>query len=254
MSSLSIRSEDRGGRTVITDCAFSSPIKIAKPFYKNAYTELMMMSASAGLLEGDEYNLTIRVGEHSALKFTGQSYTKVFCADKRGVKQRTNISVEKGGKLTYMPCPVIPFRGSIYSAQNEIRLSKDSTFALCDILSCGRAAMGEYFEFALYRSRTAVYVEDRLVLLDNVRLCPREADYSGIGFFEGYTHTGLIYVYGSRNEIILPQMSGVEAAQAKALEGICIRAAANSADEIVRFAEQITAPLLSADLLLSAEQ
>lgn len=244
MSTLSIVAEDRGGKTVLTDCTFSAPIKIAKPFYKDTYTELMMMSASAGLLEGDEYDLSIRIGENSALKFTGQSYTKIFRADKFGVKQNMHISVEEGAKLVYMPCPVIPFGGSICSTQSEVHLSADSTFVLCDILACGRTAMDERFLFSSYRSRTAVYVEDRLVFLDNLRLCPSETDLSGIGFFEGYTHMGLIYVYGA--DTVLPRVSGIEAAQTKALEGICIRAAADSADEIVKLAEQIAAPLLSA--------
>lgn len=242
MSKLLIRTGSVGGRTVVTDSEFTAPIKIAKPFYREDHTEVMMMAASAGLLDGDRYDIRIHVGEKCALSFTGQSYTKLFQAEREGVRQEVSIRVESGGKFLYMPCPVIPFAGSKYAAKTQIRLAPDSRFAMCDILSCGRGAMNEKFLFDSYRSRTAVYVGGRLVFLDNVWLRPEKADLSGIGFFEGRTHAGMVYIYGI-DVGELPEMPGVEAAVTRAAEGVCIRMAADSADEIVRFAQCITGHL-----------
>ena len=80
MSRLYICAENKNGRTVITDSFFSSPIKIAKPFYYPDHTEIMMMTASAGMLDGDIYEIEIIVKENASLKFTGQSFTKIFKA------------------------------------------------------------------------------------------------------------------------------------------------------------------------------
>lgn len=238
MSELYIRAENQGGRTAISDSRFTSPIKIAKPFYRSGHTEVMMMTASAGILEGDFYDIGITAGKDTALKFTGQSYTKIFKAENSGASQRISISAEEGAKLLYMPCPVIPFGESVFSSQTEIRLAEDSRFAMCDIISCGRAAMDESFKFGSYRSRTAVYIGGKLKFLDNLRLVPEEAELSGIGFFEKHTHMGMIYIYGFDTDE-LPESEGVEAAATKAEAGVCIRAAADSADEIVRFAEKL---------------
>lgn len=238
MSRLYIRTGLSGGRTVISDSEFTAPLKIAKPFYHDSFTEVMLMTASAGILEGDSYDIEIYVSKGTALKFTGQSYTKLFKADKNGASQHVRIFVESGGKLIYRPCPIIPFGQSIFECNTEIYTEHDSVFAMCDILSCGRAAMNERFEFTSYRSRTAVYVDGKIKFLDNVRLIPKEADLLGIGFFEGHTHMGMIYVCGSEPSVPA-EYADMEAASSKAESGICIRAASDSADDIQRLADGI---------------
>lgn len=233
MSILKLTAENRNGRTVIADTEFTAPLKIAAPFYRSGHTEVMMMAASAGILEGDIYDIEITVRENASLKFTAQSYSKIFRAENRGASQRVKITVESGGSLVYMPCPVIPFGGSIFDTRTEVRLKAGSSFVMTDILSCGRAAMKERFRFTSYRSRTAVYSDDRLCFLDNQRLVPGETELSETGFFENRSHIGMMYVYGK--EVSIPPCDRIEAASSKASEGICIRAAADSADEIWRF-------------------
>ena len=53
------------------------------------------------------------------------------------------------------------------------------------------------------RSDLLVINKVDLVFLDNTRLCNGEADYSGIGFFENYTHIGFIYFYGYKKPEII---------------------------------------------------
>ena len=72
MSTLYLKSEYRNGRTVLSDVDFTAPIKIAKPFYHNEYTEAMIMTASAGILEGDYFEIRIDAENNSKLRITGQ--------------------------------------------------------------------------------------------------------------------------------------------------------------------------------------
>lgn len=233
MSILKFTAEKRNGRTVITDTEFTSPLKIANPFYRDGCTEVMMMAASAGILEGDHYDIELTVRSGASLKFTAQSYTKIFKAESVGASQKVKITVESGGSLVYMPCPVIPFGGSIFDTRTEVHLQEDSSFVMTDILSCGRTAMKERFEFTSYRSRTAVYVGEKLCFLDNQRLVPSEAPLSGVGFFEKRSHVGMMYIYGKEPSI--PECERIESASTNAEKGVCIRAAADSADEIWRY-------------------
>lgn len=246
MSILKITAEYKNGRTVITDSEFTAPLKIALPFYRSNCTEVMMMAASAGILEGDVYDMKITVRENAFLKFTGQSYTKVFKADKTGAKQNVKITVEKGGTLIYAPCPVIPFGGSIFDVRTEVDIHPDSRLAMTDIISSGRAAMNEEFAFKSFRSRTAVYIDEKPVYLDNRRLVPEEAPLRGIGFFEGYTHTGSAYFYGADKQALEEVLSGYssgEAALSLAAAGISVRAAGNGADPIHKLFENMTQTL-----------
>lgn len=238
MSILQIAVEEKNGRTVITDCVFTAPLKIVTPFYRPGETEIMMMAASPGLLDGDDYEIALTVGSNASLRFSGQSYTKLFKSDLAGSSQSVRITVEDNGRLIYKPCPVIPFAGSIYTCNTEVHLSANSKFAMTDVFAVGRVAMNEQFKFKKYHSCTKVYVDGKLKFFDQQRLIPLEWDLASLGFFEGYTHCGILYLFG-QTEIILPDYENVESAITKAAAGYCIRAFANSADCLCKLFDDI---------------
>ena len=230
MSILRLTARKKGDQTIITDSYFTAPLKIANPFYYKDHTEVMMMAASAGILEGDSYHIEINVEKGAFLKFTSQSYQKIFKAENKGAFQDIKINIESGGSLIYMPYPTNQNEKSIFDTRLEVRMKSDSRFIMTDIISCGRAAMNERFLFTSYRGRTAVYIDDKLCFLDNQKLKPDEANLSGIGFFENHTHTGMLYAYGFNPEI--KSTPHVESAVSNALKGICVRAISDSADNI----------------------
>ncbi|MBP1561436.1 MAG: urease accessory protein UreD [Oscillospiraceae bacterium] len=236
MSRLYLCAEKRGGRTVIADSFFSSPIKIAKPFYRDDHTEVMMMTASAGMLDGDNYDIEIHVKSGASLKFTGQSFTKIFrSGEKGGASQHIKITVEDGGKLAFLPQPVIPFADSKYDARTDVYLGEKASFIMQDIFSCGRTAMNESFAFKSYRSRTAVYVAGKLVFLDNVRLLPSETKLDGIGHFEGNSHSGMMYIYNTEHA------NASDVCSTRAYKGECVRILSESAQDITdKFQYNIT--------------
>ena len=236
MSFLHIAAGYNGSRTIITDCAFSSPLKIARPIYCNDLTEVIQMSASAGLLDGDEQDISINVSDRAFLRYTGQSFTKIFKADEKGAVQNVRISVSTGGCLLYLPRPVIPFSGSRFRGTTEIHLEKESRFFGWDFLSCGRVGMGESFAWDSYWSKMTVYLEGQPVFLDTQRYIPQIHSPAGIGFFEGYSHIGTAYIYGAE-DISIPDNKNI--ARTKALAGICIRAAGHSAEEILGYFQKI---------------
>lgn len=238
MSKLYIRAEEKEKITVISESLFSSPLKIAKPFYHENYTETMMMTASAGILDGDFYDIRLDVNDKAKLKFTGQSYTKLFKAVKDGASQNIKITVGDNSYFLYFPTPIIPFEGSIFRSNTEIHLSRSSHFAMLDIISCGRSAMNEKFSFCLYRSRNSVYVNEKLVFLDNQRLAPKETNLSEIGFFEKYTHMGMLYLYGYNIENI-PENHDMQIGVSDAFRGKCVRILGNNGDDIIRISEEI---------------
>ncbi|MDR0838425.1 MAG: urease accessory protein UreD [Oscillospiraceae bacterium] len=233
--------ENHDGRTIVSDCRFTAPLKVAKPFYRKNHTEVMIMQASAGLLDGDEYDIALDVADGARAAVTGQSYAKLFRANGGdGARQRVRIDVGEGSSLGWFPSPVIPFAGSRFASQSDIYLHENSRFFLCDILACGRAGKGERFAFESYRSRTAVHVGEKLVFLDNTRLIPSERDPSAVGFFEGRTHIGLLYMYGC-GDVALPESASVEAATSDAAAGKCVRLLADSAQALSDYARDMVA-------------
>jgi urease accessory protein len=239
VSELFIQTALQNDKTIISDCAFTSPLKIAKPFYRDTgYTELMIICASPGMLEGDRYDMRFDIGAGSKVIISGQSYQKLFDAKSGGAEQNLNIQVRENASLCYLPYPAVPFAGSRFRFKVDIRLDRSSKLFFGDILTFGRAGMGERFAFAEYMSRTVICVDDRPMLLDGCRLSPVEAAVDGIGFFEGYSCQGLLYLYGY--EADLPQRrNSVEAAMSKARAGYVVRALGHSGDDVYHYAQDL---------------
>ena len=105
MSELYIKTENVNGRTVVSDSYFTAPFKITQPFYNNGVSEIMIMQASAGILDGDSLNVKFDIGSGSHTAITGQSYTKLFKMDRYGAVQHTKINVGENSTFYYLPCP-----------------------------------------------------------------------------------------------------------------------------------------------------
>jgi len=73
------------------------------------------------------------------------------------------------------------------------------------------------------------------VFLDSSRMSGGEANFAGLGFFEGYSCQAVFFLYGF-DDVSLPQCEGIEAAVSKSSSGYTIRALSNSANSLYRFA------------------
>jgi len=245
LGELSISTVFQNGKTVMSDCFFTSPFKVAKPFYRNnGYTEIMVMCASPGILAGDKYDICFDVSDNTKTIISEQSYRKLYNTGDGFSRQNTRIRAGENAALYYVPCPVIPFAGSRFNSRTDIDLRSSSKLIFGEIFTCGRDGMGERFAFSEFSSRTAVSVDGRPVFLDNSRLLGGEASFSGLGFFEGYSCQGVFFLYGF-DDVSLSECDGIEAAVSKSSAGFTIRALASSANSLYRFVGNLFLFLLS---------
>lgn len=256
-STLHIETEVKYGKTLIKDMYFTAPYKIMSPFEQGRHIDIVVMSASAGMLSGDSFEGDYLFGRDSDVNYTSQSYEKVFCSVEKATTRKNHIIVEENARVVFLPYPVIPFAGSDYKSQTIIRLSEQSSFAYGDIFTCGRAGMGEVFKMKSYQSRTRIYVGNKLAFADYTKIVPELLDYKAMGMWEKYTHSGLLYLYCGKNDVGQEQecrnrqaecMNGIRkviekkdfAAGVTACEcGIVVRILAMSGDEIVQFFKKI---------------
>ncbi len=245
-SILYIKTALSNGKTIITDSYFTAPVKIAKPFYneQNNIAEVMVMSASAGVMAGDSYRTEIDMGENTAMSLQGQSYTKIHRMNEGCGRQQNILTVREAAFLDFDPRPSIPFAHSDYISETSCFLHKGSQYLYSEIIACGRGKSGERFCFRRYRSNNRIYYCNKLIFLDNQELRPHKQQIDGIGFFEGFSHQGtLAYFYDGmdREESIdklykrLEIYSGIEAGISLTYKyGIVVRILANGSDYLER--------------------
>lgn len=188
-SQLKLKIEYRDNKSILSDVFFTAPFKIIKPFYNKDYMQIMQISVSAGIMEGDRQEITINALKNSKSEIISQAYEKIHKM-KNGFAQRlTNISIEENAELIYNPLPVIPFKDSAFKNYLNVTLAdKSSKFILNEILSCGRVYSGEKFQYKFFKSRIAINEADQLIFHDNSLYSPDKINMNGLGMYEGYTH------------------------------------------------------------------
>lgn len=181
--------------TYIKDVYFTSPYKIMSPFKEGRHMDVMQMSASAGLLDGDCFQGEFVFGANSDVTYLSQSYEKVFRTKNRQAVKKIDMQVDSGAKVKYLPYPVIPFGGSDFLSETTVHMKENITFLYGDIFTCGRTGMGEYFQMKRYESTTKIYIENRLVFADHTLIFPEKFHYNTLGMWNSYTHNGMLYIH-----------------------------------------------------------
>jgi urease accessory protein len=249
-SELYIRAGAVNGKTILEDSFFTAPYKIAKPFYNEnrRLMNIMVMSASAGIMEGDCYRVNVKLGEAARTALLGQSYNKIHRMKAGNASQFNQFSLGTGAFFDYAPKPTIPFAGSNFQSLTECRMESGSSYLYSEILACGREKSGERFEFKTYKNCNKVYLEDDLIFMDNQVLSPEQQVLDGIGFFEGYTHQATLACFSEKIEDnlldrfyeILQEIEGIDFGLTKIKKyGVLARILGSSSD----FLERILAML-----------
>lgn len=194
---INTKKDEQSDKDYISDLKFTAPFKITKPFYdKNNFMSIMMMTISAGIMDGDVQEIDITVSENSSVKIFSQAFEKIHKMNNGSAKRNTVLSVLSGGFLEYNPLPTIPFASSSFSNNTVINLEDEtSKLIYSEILSCGRVARDEIFEYNFYKSKTTVNLDGEILYFDNANYVPSKIDMSGYCMFEGYSHQSNLLIF-----------------------------------------------------------
>lgn len=184
------------GRTVLEDLSFTAPYKVMTPFEKeNGGIQLMPLCASAGIMAGDSQEFFYHVKEGADLEVLSQSFEKIHKMDEGSASRTIDVMVDKNATLYYYPQPVIPFAQSAFDSRMTIQLADEtSRLFLLEIVSCGRNAHDERFQYRRFSSKVLIYREEKLIYRDNTRYEPDKMPMEGIGMYEGYTHMANLFL------------------------------------------------------------
>ena len=191
-SRLCLEAAQKDGKTILKEVFFTAPFKIMHPFYeKKDIMTVMQQTASAGIMAGDRQQLEVTVREGASMELLSQAYEKIHRMAEGHAGRHTEIRLEKDSFLRYSPLPTIPFGGSDFRNVTRVDLAEESSrFIFSEVLSCGRVAHGEKFQYNHFQNRISILQGGHLVYRDNTVYLPDEMDMEGFGMYEGFTHLG----------------------------------------------------------------
>ena len=140
------------------------PIHISKPYWDGHSLLLNVMSPTAGLLEGDEIEMVVRIREKATLVLSNPTALRIHKMSANGgaeLKQR--FSIESGAYLEAHPEWLILQAESSFTQTTRIDVACGAELFYLESIAPGRVAHGEAFAFRRFRNRLELRYDDSLV-------------------------------------------------------------------------------------------
>lgn len=191
------------GRTALAEQYFKLPLQILPAHYQDedGTAFVYMLNPSGGILQHDLLITDITVEKDARAYVTTPSANKFYRMDDGFATIENRLEVAEGGVLEYMPEHNVPFAESKTFQVTEIFLKRDSTLIFNDMFTSGRLARGESFDYHIYSSKMKIFVEDKLLAYDNMKIEPSKEDFGGIGgigIYETYNILSTFYIYSEK--------------------------------------------------------
>lgn len=182
---------------MLTGVCRTVPFHPGPVHYRHGRAEVIVQDVSPGIFPGDRLEIDITVNEGAALTVSGQSATKIYPSPRgESSEVSTVLRVDRGATLWWLPGEIIPFRDAIYAARTQVVLDEGARFALLEIITPGRLAMGERDAYQRLDLRLRIDVAGKPVFIDRSVLDPREAPLSLIGNHGDCACSGLLVAVG----------------------------------------------------------
>lgn len=185
------------GKTYMAKQYYKLPMQVMKPHYydKDGTAFVYSLNPAGGILQHDRLLTEIVSEDGSDAVFTTPGNNKFYKMDEGCARLWNRINVKRGGILEYLPEHNVPFADSTVYQENEFRVEKGAVLFASDMVTPGRAANGELFQYDLYSSKTKIFVDDDLVLYDNCRIEPKKENILRLGLMDGKKSNGSMYIY-----------------------------------------------------------
>ena len=251
---LHIQVANRNGCSYLKKSFFTTPFKVMNITEDKTSKQLhlMLMSSSPGILEGDEYDIKIEVEQNCSLQLHTQAYQRLFSM-KHGAEQQMNVQVADGASFCYLPHPSVPHDQSIFTSRNNFYLGNNCQIVFGEIITCGRKLNGELFLLSKYHSISNIYINNKLVIKENLLMQPSLISVHAMGQLEGFTHQATMIWLSQKADVkkiqqqlmeLLSTEKNIETAiTAASANGLIIRLLGNGAEQLYDCLQRINQTL-----------
>jgi urease accessory protein len=196
---LDLEKDKYNNKTSIKNQFYKVPLCIKRALYleetcpEMAY--IYIISPSGGILQGDRYRTDIVLKKSAKSHITTQSATRIYKMNNNFGTQIINLDVDENCYLEYIPDQIIPFKNSKYYQVSNIKVHDTATCVYSEILTPGRVASNESFEYDLcYMKVKSVNHQNKTRFIDIAKLEPKKENIKSFGIMGGYDILGNVYV------------------------------------------------------------
>lgn len=176
---------------------FTGIAKLARALYLD--TEgvpcYYLMQLGGGYVENERFRTFVHMKENSRAVVTTQAATKVYkCLNNLPSYQQNEFILDENSALEYISDSVILYKDAMFRQETNINMKDNSTLVYTDGITSGWSPDGEKFKYSNVQMKLKLYMNDKPILLDNLKLDPRIDDLNALGFMEGYKNYSSLIV------------------------------------------------------------
>ena len=193
-------------KTVITKQFSQVPLQIQRAVYPEnslpGMAYLYIISPSGGILQGDRYKTDIMMKNNAVSHITTQGATRIYSMNSNSASQMVNITLDENCYLEYIPDQIIPYQNSRYYQKVNLNIHDDATLIYSEVLTPGRIAMNESFDYDICYLRTYCKNQNnKFRCLENMKIEPKKYDMKTKGVLGKYNIVGTVYVLTKKDKI-----------------------------------------------------
>jgi urease accessory protein len=196
--------ERRGDRSALVDLYRRAPLLVQKALYWDDELPGMpcvfMIHTSGSVLQGDRFDIEIRVGDGAQAHVTNQAATKIHEMEANFAAQDVVIELGEDAYLEYLPGVMIPHKHARFVGRLTMTVPASATVIAGDVLMPGRKyhGEGELFEYDVFSSTVSARRPDGTPLFTEKLLVePGRSPVRDVAVMGGYDVLGTVMVVTS---------------------------------------------------------
>ncbi|WP_436854331.1 urease accessory protein UreD [Staphylococcus caeli] len=186
---------NNGRKSVARDIFFEKALKVMRPVYLNNsdIPTFYIVNVGGGYLDGDRYSMNFNIDTDAKVILTSQGATKIYKTLNDHVEQYQTFNINDYGYAEYVGDPIIAFENAKFYQHNQFHLTSTAALFYTDILTPGYSKSDKAFSYSYMHLLNEIFIDNELVVFDNMLLDPTKNKVNGIGYMEDYTHLGSCY-------------------------------------------------------------
>lgn len=183
-AALNLTFAQRSGATRLVHARHQGPLRVQRPFYpegRDQACHVYLLHPPGGLVSGDALTISAHVENGAHALLTTPAANKLYKADSQGVAwtQRTQLHVEDGATLEWLPQETIAFDGSRGEQHTQIDLHGSARCLGWEVMALGRPASDLPYLTGRIEQHFRLTLDGRPLWLERQPLDPAHPRFTG---------------------------------------------------------------------------
>lgn len=195
-ANLDLEFSSRDGITRLTKKKHQGPLVVQKALYPEGkgVCHVVMLHPPSGLAGGDHLFTSVSVNQDAQAVLTTPGATRWYKSNGRIASQRTDIKIETGAHLDYLPHENIFFDQVVGRSSLSIHQAVGSSLIAWDMIQLGRTASGEAWSESSLDMHASLHLDQQPVWIDQSALDSNSVSRYSMSGLDGHRVFGTMWM------------------------------------------------------------